>query len=54
MTLLTFRIFQPYAFAGPGFLDIFAFDLSLRDDVLSRDALLRLEFLRPKHYLQPR
>ncbi len=50
-TLLVFRIAQPYAFDGPGFFNIFSLDLDLRQDVFSKNAILHLEFLKPKHYL---
>jgi YYY domain-containing protein len=47
---IVFRIFQPYAFDGPGFFDVFDFNLSLREHVLSPRALLKLEFINPTHY----
>lgn len=50
MAGLVFRIAQPYAFASTGFFDVFAWNLSLRDDVLNVNAIRHLEFLKPKHY----
>ncbi len=46
---LVFRVAEPYAFNGPGFFDVFRFDLK-RDDVFSVKAVTHLEFLKPAHY----
>jgi YYY domain-containing protein len=46
-TGLLFRIFQPYAFNGPGFFDV----LSINGDKLfSLSGIIHLEFLKPTNY----
>jgi len=45
-----FRIFQPYAFEGPGFFDVFRWNLEYKD-VFTLKGLVHLEFIRPTHYI---
>src|SRR5439155_24851236 len=47
---LMFRIFRPYAFDGPGFFDVFRWNLEYKD-VFSVSGLLHLEFIKPTHYI---
>ncbi|HXH21488.1 MAG TPA: glycosyltransferase family 39 protein, partial [Dehalococcoidia bacterium] len=49
-TGLIFRLFQPYAFEGPGFLDVFKVSLDLKRDVLSLSGWLHLEIINPTNY----
>jgi YYY domain-containing protein len=47
---LVFRVFQPYAFNGPGFFDVFNVTLDLKRDVLSLSGWMHLEIINPTNY----
>jgi len=46
---VTFRIFQPYAFNGPGFFDVFKVTLT-RQDIFSLSGWRHLEVINPTNY----